>query len=116
MHCLKCGKETADNQVFCVDCLAAMQDYPVKPGAAVHLPHREAPSLEKKQPARRQILTTETHTAHLRTMVRWLTAIIAVLSILLCATAGMLIHTLENQSASQTIGKNYTTAGSGNQP
>ena len=117
MLCLKCGKETAENQVFCDDCLEVMQAYPVKPGTAIHLPHRELPSHEKK-PSRRQEAPQADQLSQLRVLIRCLAATIAVLSVLLCATAAMLIHTLDRDSAfpGSAIGRNYTTADSGNQP
>ncbi len=40
MNCMKCGRETTGTNVFCEKCLAAIDRYPVKPGAPVHLPKR----------------------------------------------------------------------------
>ena len=40
MSCMKCGKEVSEDQVFCPECLAEMERYPVKPGTPVLLPHR----------------------------------------------------------------------------
>ena len=48
MYCLRCGKETADNKVFCKSCLSSMDDYPVKPGQPIVLPSRPAPLPVKK--------------------------------------------------------------------
>lgn len=48
MYCLKCGKETADNKVFCKSCLDSMEDYPVKPGQPIVLPNRPAVQPVKK--------------------------------------------------------------------
>ena len=114
MLCLKCGKETTENQVFCGDCLNVMQAYPVKPGTAVHIPLRENPVHDKKPTRRRE--SPQDQLSQLRLLIRCLTATIAVLSILLCATAAMLIHTLDKNPTPSTIGRNYTTADSGNQP
>ena len=48
MNCLKCGRETEEGQVFCKECLAVMEKYPVKPGTAVLLPKRNpAPTVKK---------------------------------------------------------------------
>ena len=51
MNCLKCGKEIEHDQVFCPECLAQMEQYPVKPGIVVQLPSQKP---EKNQPAARQ--------------------------------------------------------------
>ena len=48
MYCLRCGKETADNKVFCKSCLSSMEDYPVKTGQPIVLPSRPAPLPIKK--------------------------------------------------------------------
>lgn len=48
MECLKCGKETKENQVFCSECKQIMEQYPVKPGTPIQLPKRAAPTQEKK--------------------------------------------------------------------
>lgn len=116
MHCLKCGNETSEKQVFCDDCLAVMQQHPVKPGTAVHLPRRDSPPAEKKAPPHRREATPAEQADRLRGMIRWLTATIAVLSVLLLLTGSMLIHTLSKESAPRAIGRNYTTSTSGNQP
>ncbi len=116
MYCMKCGRETVETQVFCDSCLEIMQHYPVKPGTVISLPQRSAPVQEKKTAAYRKEPTVPEQMIQLRGMIRWLTAIIAILSVLLCATAAMLIHTLDRQSTSRTIGQNYTTVGSDTQP
>ena len=116
MHCLKCGKETAQQQVFCGECLDIMQQYPVKPGTAVQLPQRDHPTQEKKPSVRHQEPSLAEQVDRLRLVLRWLTATIAVLSVLLLLTGAMLIHTLTKQDTPSAIGRNYTTSTSGNQP
>lgn len=108
MNCLKCGKETDGTNVFCQECLQIMERYPVKPGTPIHLPQRTTHGQEK-QPVRRKETTAEDITQQLRSLTRWLTAAIAILSILLCITAGMLLHTLNDQQPVGNIGRNYTT-------
>lgn len=116
MHCLKCGKEAAEIQVFCDDCQAVMENYPVKPGTAVHLPRRDVSAQKKKSSPRHQEETSAEQILRLRKTVRRLLFIVATLSLLLSATAGMLLHLLLNDDASSTIGKNYTTVDTGTQP
>ena len=48
MYCLRCGKETADNKVFCKSCLESMEDCPVKPGQPIMLPNRPTTQPVKK--------------------------------------------------------------------
>ena len=87
MNCMKCGRETAGTDVFCEKCLAAIARYPVKPGAAVHLPKRteEASSrVRKKRPP-----TSDEIIAQLRNKLRRrkLMILILVLLLLLCLIA-----------------------------
>ena len=47
MNCMRCNREIQDGQVFCLDCLAEMEKYPVRPDAPVRLPRRPDPALRK---------------------------------------------------------------------
>lgn len=116
MQCLKCGKKAAGKQVFCEECLAVMQKYPVKPGIPIQLPQRGKRPPEKILPPSLQEPAAEEQLHQLRTMVRWLLGAIAVLSVVLLLTAGMLIHTLNQNNGSTAIGKNYTTTTSTTRP
>ena len=54
MNCLKCGRETKDDRVFCDSCLETMAKQPVRPGTAVTLPRRKdssSPKKSKRHPA-----------------------------------------------------------------
>ena len=114
MECMKCGKETEAAQVFCPECLEQMANYPVNPGTPVQLPTR--PASTEKQASRKRERTAEQTITDLQKLIRWLTATIAILSLLLCATAAFLIHTLDKQASADIIGRNYTTDTSGTQP
>ena len=105
MRCMKCGRETADTQAFCDECLTEMEKHPVKSDTPVHLPQRP---VREKSPARVREQTPADTIRSLRGLVRWLLVLITVLSILLCATAGFLLHTLDKES--KPIGRNYTTS------
>ncbi len=107
MACMKCGKETAGTQVFCEECLMLMEKHPIAPGTPVQLLPRPL-NHEKAAPRKRERTPSQT-IADLQKLIRWLTITIAVLSLLLCATAGFLLHTLEKQSSGSNIGRNYTT-------
>ena len=60
MSCLKCGQETSENELFCGECLKVMEKYPVKPGIAIQLPHREeTASIKRTVTRKKQPLTPE---------------------------------------------------------
>ena len=106
MNCLKCGKETADSHVFCDECQAEMETCPVKPGTPVHLPQRT----EYQDKKARRIAPSKSETiATLKSMIRWLTATVAILTVIICLLAGILIRTITQQNNAGVIGKNYTT-------
>ena len=110
MNCLKCGKETVDENVFCAQCQETMAKHPVKPGTVIHLTHREVPLSDKKASAKVREEAPTDQLLQLRKMIRWLIATITLLSLLLCAAAGMLIHTFTEESSIPAIGRNYTTS------
>ena len=109
MFCLRCGCETEDPQVFCKRCLATMQDYPIKPGTAVQLPDRRTPDVPRPVPRRRQV-SAEEQVAQLKSTVRILVAIVALLSLVLGGTAWLLVRSLWTPDAPEpgNLGRNYT--------
>lgn len=111
MNCIRCGRETQNNQVFCGDCLQIMDRDPVKPGTAVLLPSRPAPTLAKKQVRRRKALTPEEQVLQLRKTVKRLSVTIAVLLLVFTAAIAILTNSLLDKEASQNIGRNYSTVG-----
>ena len=108
MYCLKCGKETDADQVFCNHCLETMEQYPVKPGTPVQLPKKENTGAAKKQHRRR--LTMEEQNQRLRVTVRTL---LILNLILLCLLGYFGWSWLNHQHITpelpvSEIGQNYT--------
>ena len=116
MACLRCGKKAEEKQSFCEACLEDMQRHPVKPGTAIHLPQRDAAHPEKKAPVRHREPEAAEQIARLRKIVRWLLAMVALVSVLLLLVTGMLLHLLEKDTPTGIIGRNYTTSTSEVQP
>lgn len=107
MSCLKCGKKTNDEHVFCDDCLSVMDAYPVKPDVHVQLPNRPAVSAARKSGRKRRPPTPEEQVAQLRRRVRRLSALVVLLTLLLGIISVMLVHTVISHE-DLDIGKNYT--------
>ncbi len=107
MNCLKCGKKTKGNQVFCSDCLETMEAYPVKPDVHIQLPNRTRLPAVKKSWRKRKNLTKEEQLARLRIYVRRLVALVLLLTVLLCVTVAMLLHNVLKPDTPD-LGKNYT--------
>lgn len=85
MQCMKCGREIANRQVFCEECLAEMEKYPVKPGTVVQLPPRPRQTTVKKSNAHRR---PERQPKEKIKILRWW---VGILSLLLAVTLTLLI-------------------------
>ena len=108
MKCTKCGRETAEEGVFCSKCLEVMHQYPVKPGTVIQLPQRKSVPV-KKAHLRKRLLPPEELVIQQKKTIRWLwTALICTL-LLLGLSVTLLLHTGEDVEAGATIGQNYIT-------
>ena len=81
MNCMKCGKETVGDEIFCPECQELMKKYPVKPGIAVHIPTQPA----KKQAHHRRVLITPEE------QVRKLTKKVHILTLLFTLACGVAV-------------------------
>ena len=106
MNCLRCGRETVGEQVFCQDCQLGMEKYPVRPGTLVQLPRRRETSAAKKT-SKRKTVSLEDQVMGLRKLVRILLVSLLVCLILIGLLAYPAItHLTEEHFA---IGQNYNT-------
>lgn len=109
MTCMKCGKETSENQVFCDHCLDVMQQYPVKPDAHVHLPKNSAShEPAKKSAKKKRIPSPEEQISSLKLRVLRLRLAVVVLLFLLCVVGGFFGLSLYHQYSQPETGKNYS--------
>ena len=107
MQCMKCGKDTPAEQIFCDDCLQAMEAYPIKPGTVVNLPRQRTSVELKKTVHRKRILTADEQIANLQKHLRHARILAWLLAILLLASSGMLVYEIVNPDG-PVIGLNYT--------
>ena len=108
MNCIRCGVKTGEKEVFCSQCLASMEQYPVKPGTPVHIPLRVVMPDAKKPLKKKRDLTPEEQISRLRLLVRRLSAaLIAALTVimLLC---GILIASSMQDKPQNSSTRNYT--------
>ena len=104
MYCLRCGRETIDEQAFCLECQKEMAKYPVDPGTVVQLPIGK-PTPPKKTPKRR--ITPEEQVRFLRKRVRMYASLfIAALVLLVCLAVPLIMVYRKN---AVQIGQNYST-------
>lgn len=95
MHCMKCGRKLKENQVFCPECLAVMEDYPVKPGTPIQLPTRHNSPSASARPSKKKARKPEEQILRLRSAVRWLTLALVVALLAFIATAFMMLWLLD---------------------
>ena len=106
MYCLKCGRETPDNQVFCTACQKNMAQHPVAPGTAIHLPSR--PAVSAKRPAvKKRPVPLEEQILNLRRSLRRTRVFALAMLVILAMTAAILLHEVVDIDA-PVIGQNYT--------
>ena len=109
MRCMKCGREIADQQAFCENCLTEMAKYPVKPNATVHIPLRNEAPVVKKKPRKLRDAKAEDLLRRKKLMIRclWVALAVAVAGFLI--TAGMLLQLMHATKTAPNIGQNYGT-------
>jgi len=108
MYCLKCGRETDGNQIFCDGCLESMTHYPVKHDIVVQLPARStSPVLKQTSPRKRPVSLEERFAKTIRRN-RWLTGAVILLSLALILATLSLVHQASQLQPGQLIGRNYT--------
>ena len=108
MACMKCGKKTKDEQVFCTECLAVMEQYPVKRDIHIQLPSRANDRPGKRERRRKRNLTPEEMVVILRSRVRRQRWIIFVLVILLLAALAGALYFSGKAEELIKLGAEYT--------
>ena len=105
---MRCGVNTAEKEVFCSDCLASMEKYPVKPGTPVHIPMRCMAPDAKKVPKKKRDLTPDEQISRLRNIIRVLTAgLMAALVVIMLLSGILLVSSLQDKSQTPSA-RNYT--------
>ena len=116
MNCMKCGREIAEDSVFCESCLEDMKKYPIKPGIAIQLPGRkDAPAPRKVHARRRQPPTQEEQIQKLKKRLRRMTVLWLITALLLAAAIYPAAEYLTGRNI-KLPGQNYSTITEATQP
>lgn len=111
MYCLRCGRETEDEQAFCLDCQKDMAKHPVDPNAVVQLPVRKQGA--PKKAAKRRI-PPEEQVKVLKRRVRIFTCLF--LAALITAVSLSIPLIRQYGKHRFQIGQNYTTVKPSTEP
>ena len=105
MNCMKCGRESRGENVFCQDCLTEMEKFPVDPAAVVLLPRRKETYVKKA--TKRHTLSPE---EMIDTLRRQKAILIFLLLVSIAAIALMFEPTMHYlMDEHYEIGQNYST-------
>lgn len=108
MNCMKCGKELKVEGVFCPECLAEMEKYPVKPNITIQLPIRRATPTSRKKSRRQRYVKVEDQIRHLKKVRNWLIGILIFLIVSFSAAVAVTLHMMYSEEGFG-IGQNYST-------
>ena len=111
MNCIKCGVELKDSGVFCPDCLAVMEKYPVNPNVVVKIPYRSSAAPVKKKKRTRSVKPEE-QVRQLKKVCRWLVVLLVTALLAFGICAAMLLHLSDGDGDGIfdfDIGQNYET-------
>ena len=106
MQCLRCGRETDGDQVFCFLCESVMVKQPVKINTVVNIPER--PTRTRTVPVRKPVRLEE-DTAHLHRTILQLRLWVCMLMAALMLCVGVLTWQELSRAKEPAIGQNYTS-------
>ena len=106
MQCLRCGRETEGEQVFCFLCESVMVKHPVKPNTVVTIPER---SVRARTAPVRKLARTEEDTDHLRRTILQLRLWVCMLMAALMLCVGVLTWQELSRAREPAIGENYSS-------
>ena len=106
MPCLRCGRETENEQVFCSACEAVMARNPVNPNTVVTIPER---SVRLRTTPSRKPPKMEEDTDHLHRTILQLRLWVCMLMAALMLCVAVLTWQELQRSKGPAIGQNYTS-------
>ena len=109
VNCMKCGRETKDDAVFCEECLEHMARHPVPPNTLVYVPTEKDRTTAKKHTVNHSVVSEEDQIKKLSRRVHGLNLLVALLLGLVIFLGLFSVDSLRQINMTNLIGKNYTT-------
>ena len=110
VNCMKCGRETKADDVFCLECLDHMERHPVPENMLVYVPSaKDRAAAAKKKTVTHPVVSVEEQVKRLHRKIE-MHRLLLILFMGATIFFGILsIETLHELKLSNLIGKNYTT-------
>ena len=108
MNCMKCGRETLSDQVFCPHCLEEMAKNPIRPDVIINLPSRPDASQKRAAP-RKRVRTPEEQIQHLKKSNRCLIIALCLMTLLAGILVSISIDFFRQLDVQRFLGQNYST-------
>ena len=109
VNCMKCGRETKEDAVFCEDCLEHMDRYPVPPNTLVYVPSEKDRMVTKKHTVSHPVVNQDDQIKRLNRRVHGLGLLVALMLGLVIFLGLLSVDSLRQINMTNLIGKNYTT-------
>ena len=108
MNCMKCGRETKEEAVFCEECLDHMDRHPVPPNTLVYVPSEKDRAATKKHTISHPMVSSEEQIKRLNRRIHALSLVLGLMVGLVVFLGLLSVDTLQQLNVSNLIGKNYT--------
>ena len=109
MNCMKCGRETKSDAVFCRECLEHMERHPVAEHALVYVPTEKDRAAVKKHTAAHPVVSMEDQMKKLQRRNHVLRLLVIFFMGLSLFFGVLSIETIHELKLSHLIGQNYTS-------
>ena len=109
VNCMKCGRETQADAVFCEDCLDHMERHPVPPNMLVYVPSEKDRHSVKKHGTGTPIITAEDQIKHLNKKIHSQRLVIALFFCVIMFLTLLSMDVVHELNVSKFAGKNYTS-------
>lgn len=106
MNCLKCGRDIAEDEVFCVDCRLEAQRYPIEPNTVVFLPSPKKQETARKSSRRRALSTEEQFKSYRRRLSLMTAALVVAIGVIVALSFPAVSYLTRDYYAK---GQNYTS-------
>ena len=110
MNCMKCGRETKADDVFCVECLEHMDKRPVMENVLVYVPtEKDRAAAVKKITVAHPVVSVEDQLKRLHRKYHIVNLLLIFFMAASIFFAVLSFETLHELNVASLIGKNYTT-------